>query len=45
MGIYNLIDNTAADCLHTDIACSTAEPQQKYRLRMVSNRLRGWGWG
>lgn len=32
-------DHIAKDHIHTDIKCTIVEPQQKYRLRMVSNRL------
>ena len=31
--------------IHTDITCNTEEPQQKYRLGTVSNRLPGVGEG
>ena len=33
----------AEDHIHTDITCNTEEPQQKYRLGTVSNRLMGGG--
>ena len=29
----------AEDHIHTDITCNIGEPQQKYRLRTVSNEL------
>ena len=41
MGKCYSIDHTAEDHIHKDITCNTAEPQQKYRLGMVSNRLLG----
>ena len=38
-------DHTAGDHIHMDIIiCNIEEPQQKYHLEMVSNRLLG-GWG
>ena len=33
----------AKDHIQTDITCNTEEPQQKYRLGTVSNRLLGVG--
>ena len=33
------------DHIHTGITCNTEEPQQKYRLGTVSNRLLGGGGG
>ena len=39
MGNYYSIDHIADDHTHTDITCYIEEPQQKYRLGTVSNRL------
>ena len=41
MGNYYSTDHFAEDHIHTDITCNIEEPQQKYRLRTVSNRLDG----
>ena len=35
----------SADHIHKDITCNIEEPQQKYRLGTVSNRLLGGGGG
>ena len=35
------IDHIAKDLIHVDITCYIEEPQQKTRLRMVSNRSLG----
>ena len=36
-------DHIARDHIHTDITtCNIGEPQQKYRLGTVSNRLLAW---
>ena len=45
MGNCYSVDYIAGDHTHTDITCNTEEPQQKYRLGMVSNKLLGWGGG
>ena len=37
------VDHIAADHIHTDITCNIKEPQNKYRLGTVSNRLLGGG--
>ena len=39
MGSRYSDDHIAKDHIHTDIICNTEEPQQKYRLGTVSNRL------
>ena len=39
MGNCYSIDHIAEDHIHTDITCNIEEPQQKYRLGTVSNRL------
>ena len=41
MGNIYSIDHIAEDHIHTDITCNIEEPQQKYRLGTVSNRLLG----
>ena len=41
MGNCYSTDQTAEDHIHTDIACNIEEPQQKYRLGTVSNRILG----
>ena len=41
MGNRYPANHIAKDHLHTDITCNAGEPQQKYRLGMVSNRLLG----
>ena len=41
MGNCYSTDHIAKDHIHTDITCNTEEPQQKYRLGTVSNRLLG----
>ena len=41
MGNCYSIDHIAEYDIHTDITCNTEEPQQKYRLGTVSNRLLG----
>ena len=43
MGKCYLINHIAEDHIHTDIICNTEEPQQKFRLGTVSNRLLGVG--
>ena len=43
MGNGYSADHIAKDHIHTDITCNTGEPQQKYRLGTVSNRLLGVG--
>ena len=43
MGNRYSADHIAKDHIHTDVACNTEEPQQKYRLGTVSNRLLGGG--
>ena len=43
MGNAYSADHIAKDHIHTDITCNTREPQQKYRLGTVSNRLLGVG--
>ena len=45
MGICYSIDHIAEAHIHIDIICNTEEPQQKYRIGTVSNRLLGVGWG
>ena len=45
MGNCYSADHIAEDHIHTDITCNTEEPQQKYRLGTVSNRLVGGGGG
>ena len=39
MGNCYSIDHNAEDHIHTDITYNIEEPQQKYRLGTVSNRL------
>ena len=39
MGNLYSADHIAKDHIHTDITCNTEEPQKKYRLGTVSNRL------
>ena len=39
MGNCYSIDHIAVDHIHTDITCNIEEPQQKYRLGTVSNKL------
>ena len=39
MGKCNSTDHIAEDNIHTDRTCNTEEPQQKYRLGIVSNKL------
>ena len=39
MGNCYSIDHIAGDHIPTDITCNIEEPQQKYRLGTVSNRL------
>ena len=39
MGNCYSIDHITQDHIHTDITCNIEEPQQKYRLVTVSNRL------
>ena len=39
MGNCYSTDHVAEDHIHTDITCGIEEPQQKYRLGTVSNRL------
>ena len=41
MGNRYAADHIAKDHIHTDVACNTEEPQQKYRLGTISNRLLG----
>ena len=41
MGNYNLTNHIAEDHIHTDKTCNIEEPQQKYRLGTVGNRLPG----
>ena len=41
MGNRYSADHIAKDQLHADITCNPEEPQLKYRLGMVSNRLLG----
>ena len=41
MGNWYSADHIAKDHVHTDMTCNSAEPQQKYRLGTVSNRLLG----
>ena len=41
MGNYYSLDHIAKKHIHTDIAGNTEEPQQKYRIGTVSNRLLG----
>ena len=41
MGNCYSIDHIAEDHIHTDITCNIEEPQQKYRIGTVSNRLLG----
>ena len=41
MGNCYSADHTAEDHIHTDITRTIEEPQQKYSLGTVSNRLRG----
>ena len=46
MGNCNSGDHIAVDHIHTDITiCNIEEPQQKYRLGTVSNRLLEGGGG
>ena len=46
MGKSYSFDHIAKDHLHTDIKCTTEEPQPKHRLgTAVSNRLLGGGGG
>ena len=39
MGNCYSADDIAEDHIHTDITCNIEEPQQKYRLGTVRNRL------
>ena len=39
IGNFYSIDHIAEDHTHTNITCSIEEPQQKYRIGTVSNRL------
>ena len=39
MGNWYSAYHIAKDHIHTDVTCTTEEPQQKYRLGTVSNRL------
>ena len=39
MGNCYLADHIAEDHIRTDITCDIEEPQQKYRLETVINRL------
>ena len=41
MGNCYSADHIAEDRIHTDLTCNIEEPQQKYRLGTVSNRLLG----
>ena len=41
MGNCYSVDNFAKDHIHTNMTCNIEEPQQKYRLGTVSNRLLG----
>ena len=41
MGNCLSIDNIAEDHMHADLICNYEEPQQKYRLGTISNRLLG----
>ena len=41
MGNCYSADHIAGDHIHTDITCNMEEPQQKFRLGTVSNRLIG----
>ena len=41
MGYCYSADHIAEDNIHTDITCNIEEPQQEYRLGMISNRLLG----
>ena len=41
MGNCYSADHIAEEHKHTDITCNNEEPQQKYRLGTVSNRLLG----
>ena len=41
MGNCYLADHIAEEHIHIYITCNTEEPQQKYRLGTVSNRLMG----
>ena len=43
MGNYLSTDHIAEDHIHIDVICKSEEPQQKYRLGTVINRLRGGG--
>ena len=43
MGIWYSAYHITKDHIHTEITYNTEEPQQKYRLGMVSNRLLGGG--
>ena len=43
MGNCFSTDHIAENHIHTDIKCNTEEPQPKYRLGRVSNRLLGVG--
>ena len=45
MGKCYLTDYIAEDHIHTNITSNTEEPQQKYSLGTVSNRLLGGGGG
>ena len=45
MGSCYSSDHIAEDYMHTDITCNMEEPQQKYRLGTVSNRLLRGGGG
>ena len=45
MGNWCSVDHIAEDHIHADITCNGEEPQQKYRLRTVSNRFLGAGGG
>ena len=41
MGNCYSADYNAKDHIHTDIPCNIEEPQQKYHLKMVSNKITG----
>ena len=43
MGNCYSVDHIAEDHIYTDITYNIEEPQQKYRLGMVSKRLLGGG--
>ena len=45
MGNCYSTDHIAEDHIHTDITFNIEEPQQKYRLGTLSNRLLGAGGG